>query len=69
MPDTWFTADFHFNHANIIRYCGRPFETVAEMDAAILDRLNSSVAEGDILYFLDSSEESVGEFRLGQFAK
>jgi calcineurin-like phosphoesterase family protein len=52
MPDTWFTADFHFGHANIIRYCGRPFETVTEMDTAILDRLNSSVAEGDTLYFL-----------------
>lgn len=52
MPDTWFTADFHFGHVNIIRYCNRPFETVTEMDAAILDRLNSSAAEGDILYFL-----------------
>ena len=52
MPDTWFTADFHLGHANIIRYCGRPFESVAEMDAAILGRLNSSVAEDDILYFL-----------------
>ena len=55
MPDTWFTADFHFGHANIIRYCGRPFETVTEMDTAILDRLNSSVAEGDSLYFLETS--------------
>lgn len=52
MPDTWFTADFHLGHANIIRYCGRPFESVAEMDAAILDLLNSSVAENDSLYFL-----------------
>jgi calcineurin-like phosphoesterase family protein len=43
MPDTWFTADFHFVHSNIIRYCNRPFRDVAEMDQTILERLNSSV--------------------------
>ena len=25
----WFTADLHFGHANIIRYCDRPFADVA----------------------------------------
>jgi calcineurin-like phosphoesterase family protein len=52
MAETWFTADFHLGHQNIIRYCGRPFETLTDMDATILDRLNSSVMEGDVLYFL-----------------
>jgi calcineurin-like phosphoesterase family protein len=52
MAETWFTADFHLGHQNIIRYCGRPFETLTDMDAAILDRLNSSVKEGDVLFFL-----------------
>jgi calcineurin-like phosphoesterase family protein len=40
MPNTWFTADFHFGHANIIRYFSRPFRTVEEMDQAILERPN-----------------------------
>ena len=52
MAHIWFTADFHFGHANIIRYCDRPFSSIAEMDAEIIDRLNSSVAERDLLYFL-----------------
>ena len=25
MPQLWFTADLHFGHGNIIRYCDRPF--------------------------------------------
>lgn len=52
MPNTWFTADFHLGHANIIRYCSRPFSTVEEMDQAIVERLNASVKPNDVLYFL-----------------
>ena len=52
MQDVWFTADFHLGHQNIIRYSNRPFETVSEMDDEILARLNASVAENDLLYFL-----------------
>jgi calcineurin-like phosphoesterase family protein len=42
MPNTWLTADFHLGHANIIRYCSRPFATVDEMDQAILEQLNAA---------------------------
>jgi calcineurin-like phosphoesterase family protein len=49
MPNTWFTADFHLGHANIIRYCNRPFSTVEEMDQTILERLNASVKVNDVL--------------------
>jgi calcineurin-like phosphoesterase family protein len=52
MPNIWCTADFHFGHSNIIRYCNRPFRSVEEMDQSILDRLNASVKANDILYFL-----------------
>ncbi len=62
MPNTWFTADFHLGHANIIHYCGRPFPTVEEMDQAILERLNASVKANDILYFL-------GDFCIGNQAR
>jgi len=32
MSNIWFTADFHLGHANIIRYCARPFAVVDRMD-------------------------------------
>lgn len=30
MPEVWFTADTHFGHANIIKYCQRPFLSDSE---------------------------------------
>ena len=34
---TWFTADTHFGHANIIKYCARPFLTPQERERALTD--------------------------------
>lgn len=48
----WFTADTHFGHINIIRHCARPFGSVEEMDAALIDRINERVAPADTLYHL-----------------
>lgn len=48
----WFTADTHFGHANIIRYCNRPFESVEAMDDALIDAINRLVAPSDTLYHL-----------------
>ncbi len=48
----WFTADTHFAHANIIRYCHRPFASVQEIDALLVERWNSTVAPGDTIYHL-----------------
>ena len=58
MINTWFTADFHLGHQNIIRYCNRPFHSTSEMDEAILGNLNSLVRQDDVLYFL-------GDFCMG----
>lgn len=33
-PTTWFTADLHLGHANIIRYCQRPFFNEEETQKA-----------------------------------
>jgi calcineurin-like phosphoesterase family protein len=43
----WFTADEHYGHANIIKYCNRPFNSVAKMDCELINRHNSVVGEND----------------------
>lgn len=52
MSKTYFTADWHIGHGNIIKYCGRPFKTAAEMDVTILGTFTQTVKSGDTLYFL-----------------
>lgn len=49
---TFFTADTHFGHDSIRRYCDRPFATVGEMDAALIKRWNTVVRPGDTVYHL-----------------
>ena len=45
----FFTADEHYNHKNIIKYCNRPFIDVGEMNREIIERHNSKVKKGDIV--------------------
>ena len=43
----FFTADQHFGHENIIRFCNRPFTDVEEMDQGIIRRHNEVVEPED----------------------
>lgn len=48
----FFTADTHFGHGNIIKYCGRPFANTDEMDDALIDNWNRLVTKNDDVYHL-----------------
>ena len=48
----YFTADPHFGHANIMRFCQRPFEDVAAMDAHILASYQAVLRSDDDLWII-----------------
>ena len=48
----FFTADTHFGHNNVIRFCDRPFSSAAEMDEVMIRNWNARVTGGDTVYIL-----------------
>jgi calcineurin-like phosphoesterase family protein len=62
--DIFLIADLHLGHANIIRYCSRPFlfADVAEMDRVLIGNWNSVISPGTPAYHL-------GDLRFGNDAR
>ncbi len=52
MPNIFFTSDHHFGHANIIKFCNRPFDSVADMNEELIKRWNEKIGENDEVYHL-----------------
>lgn len=48
----FFAGDWHLGHANIIKYCNRPFSSVEEMNETIIRNHNERVKPEDWVYFL-----------------
>jgi calcineurin-like phosphoesterase family protein len=59
---TWFTADLHLGHRNIIRYCARPYRDVEEMNRDLVSRWNERVAPQDTVWVL-------GDVAMGQISE
>lgn len=54
----FFTSDHHYGHANIIKYCSRPFSGVDHMRQVLTDNWNAKVNPEDRVYVL-------GDFAFG----
>lgn len=52
MAKDFFIADTHFGDERIIRYENRPFESVAEMDKALVEKWNNVVSVEDTVYVI-----------------
>lgn len=50
--NTYFVSDTHFFHANILKYCNRPFANVDEMNRVMVENWNRVVGKNDIVYHL-----------------
>ena len=49
---TFFVSDLHFGHENIIKLCKRPFDSIEEMDAALIKNWNRKVKKNDVVYLI-----------------
>lgn len=75
LKNLWITSDTHYNHGNICKGVSnwadtsrcRVFDTVVDMNEAIVDGINSVVGENDVLIHLGdvafNGWESIIEFR------
>lgn len=58
----YFISDLHFRHENILSFDNRPFQTVQEMEAKIINNWNKKVNNKDTVYIL-------GDFSLSRDEK
>lgn len=56
----FFTSDTHFGHANILKFCSRPYSDVNEMDKKLVDKWNETVPSDGLVFHL-------GDFAWGGF--
>lgn len=67
----YYIADTHFGHANVIRFCERPFDDVRDMDCTMTEYWNLRVTDDDDVYIVgdfiykaaEPAEEIVGRLR------
>ncbi len=57
----WYTADPHFGQDNILIHCDRPFQSVNEMNTAIIANYKACVQPGDDFWI-------IGDFGFGHSA-
>ena len=49
---TYFTSDQHYDHANIIKFCSRPFDNAHQMNEALIANHNNTVGRNDDVIML-----------------
>ena len=52
MSTKFYISDWHYGHKNCIGFDNRPFFTLEEMNQSLVERWNSRVGKGDLVYVL-----------------
>lgn len=63
------TSDHHLGHANIIRFCNRPFADATEMGEELIRRWNEVVGPDDTVYHLGDFTLAGRDVARGYFAR
>lgn len=69
LNNVFVTADNHFGHSNIIKYCDRPFENVDQMDQILIDNWNEVVKGQDWVIHLSDFTLGPGSVAQEYFAQ
>ena len=48
----FFTADTHFYHENIIKYCNRQFDSLDDMNGELIKRWNRKIGRNETVYII-----------------
>ena len=48
----FFTADYHFYHENIIKYCNRPYKNADHMNKTLVNNHNAVIGDDDDVYIV-----------------
>lgn len=48
----FYISDWHYNHKNCLAFDNRPFTSIEQMNEALVERWNSVVKPGDVVYVL-----------------
>ncbi|MDD4247920.1 MAG: 2'-5' RNA ligase family protein [Methanosarcina sp.] len=51
-PRVFITSDLHLDHANILKYCKRPFLDIIDMNKTLVQNWNNIISNKDTVYFL-----------------
>lgn len=68
MKTLYITADQHFYHNNIIKYCNRPFQSFEDMNKTIIENYNKIITDDDIVIHLGDLSATVKP-HLEEFSK
>ena len=64
MGRTLFTADTHFGHENIVRFCDRPWSSIDEHDRGLVELWNAVVGPDDTVYVVGDFAHKVHPRRM-----
>jgi calcineurin-like phosphoesterase family protein len=64
----YYIADLHLDHANIIKLCHRPFETIDAMNEALIKNWNARVKPNDEVWILGDFSWARGK-KTNEFAR